>query len=84
MRTCSKCNAENPDEAHFCHMCGEKLWRNKILEFFKEYNVFVRFILGIGLMIIGALLMDVAFWFGISLQLLGVGMMIWTIFNGES
>ena len=25
MMTCTQCNQQNPDEAHFCHQCGAKL-----------------------------------------------------------
>lgn len=81
MKKCSNknCNAENPDDAKYCHMCGEKIKENKIWGFIKDNNEVICSILGIILASAGSFLMRDAFWFGTSMVLIGFGMMVWVL-----
>lgn len=52
------CQADNPNDARYCHMCGQKLHKNKFVAFLKSYKG--ELLCGIGLLgmillILGAL-----------------------------
>ena len=79
MKYCKSCKADNPDDAVFCHMCGDKLYSEKY-----ETFIFVIGLLGMGLVSIGAGLMGYSFWIGLGVLLAGGGMMIWAYYNDKS
>lgn len=50
------CQADNPDDAKYCHMCGQKLYENKYIEYLKNNKNEILYgmgTLGIVLLILG-------------------------------
>lgn len=81
MRMCPNCNAENPDDAHYCHMCGIRL-RSKIQETLKDNGVFIFGLFGIGVVFVGVGLLGTSFGIGATAIMLGI-IMIVLAFNIE-
>ena len=52
---------------------------NEVKEWIKENAIFILGILGMGMVSVGAGLMGVSFWIGVSVVLMGGGMMIGAI-----
>lgn len=79
MKYCKNCKADNPEDAYYCHVCGNKFHINN-----RGTIVFIIGILGIGFVCIGGGLMGYSLWLGLGVIMTGVGLMIWAYHNDES
>lgn len=78
MKRCSNCNAENPDNAKYCHKCGQKLHKKRLMANMK--NTRGEFLCGIG--VLGMILVIIgSFGYGTLINIiLGLCMMGFAIF----
>lgn len=81
---CPACDETNhaPD-AKYCHICGARLHKNKVKKWIKGNAIFILGILGMGMVCVGTGLMGVSFGIGVSVVLVGGGMMIGAIALGH-
>lgn len=78
MKKCSNknCNAENPDDANYCHMCGQKLPKKNGIKITGIIMAIVFFILGMS----GFINPDISV---IISVILGAGGYIWQNIRNE-